>query len=405
MRGAASNHCCSSFEIPVLFWNFSTPILARMELKCVCLNVSICVQQDTFGRSVDLEALRQPGLDDPFNGCSLREVELDLGGVSIKQSCLVTRVLHGDLYVFKCHGCELVTHVSHQHKPGRLFINSELVHEKGNIDGLRHAPNYSAVFGIVLPPDHSSGFPDVARLRRNLGSSVTKAQQVMETYIMAEEASTQAKIQAFVDEQNLALAHVRQKALQDLHNLYHTMSNVPVAGERQTDEEAAKSVRHVSAERPENVSVFPTEHSLRHQIDLTATEAGVFHMDDLDVDDGLRERSAFVSDDDDEEECDTSTDNSFQGPGIVVAPPRQEQSSSGGAWMLGRSAPVTIAPAGDPFFRRDAESSDTEDTTPSFADIGKSIKALAQSVQDQSMQLFGELPRPRTATSFRDTVS
>ncbi|XP_065174818.1 uncharacterized protein LOC135804789 [Sycon ciliatum] len=378
-----------------------------MELKCQCLNVTICVQQSTFGRTIDLESLRQENQDDPFNGCCLKEMDLDVPGISMEQSSLVSERLYGDLQVFKCHGCAMVTHCSHQHKPGRLLVNSELLSDPSKISELRQSSSFSQVFSVVLPPDFDSSFPDVVHLQKNLGpSAVAQAQQVLDSYVMAEEASVQARIQAFIDQQNLVLTRIKQKAQQDLRSLYNVMSSIPATQHRESKTEAVSTKYTVSADRPENMS---TVYSGEHSFSRPAThDTGVFCMDDLDMM-THGDRSAFLSDDDDEDD-DPSTDNSFQGSqvGLAMAGAASrstipQHTDNDGTWILGKSAPVQMP--GRPARFTSGGAVRDDGLTPSFEDIGNSIKAIAQSVQDQSTLLFGELPRPRTATSFIDTVS
>ena len=374
-----------------------------MDLKCLCLNVTLSVQQQTFGRPLDHEALRQEDQRDPLAGCCLREMDLDSAGMSLEMSCLVSEVLYGDLLVHTCHGCKMVTHAAHQHKLGRLFVNEELIHDESTIDDLRQSANFSQVFRIVLPPEYDTSFPDVMKLRKSLGNSVKQAQQEMDTYLMSEEAAVQAKIRAFADEQNTALTRIKQKAQQDLRALYSIMQDIPVndkTGQKTESRAVAPGLYHVSTERPANISIFPTEHTLNRPAEVPVRDIGVFSMDDLEDHD--REQPACVSEDEDD---DPSTDNSFQGSqsGIDMAKRAAASSrSDGSAWLLGKSAPVRMPGRIPGEFDL---SSFQEDTTPSFAEMGNSIKAIAQSVQDQSVLVFGELPRPRTATSFIDSVS
>ena len=369
-----------------------------MDLKCHCLNVTVSIQPDSSRNNVDVEALRQDGQPDMFDGCCLREADMDVGGISLEHVSLVSEKLYGDLRVFKCHGCALITHASHQHKAGRLFVNGELIHDSSRINELRQSSGYSEVFHIVLPADYDSAYPDVVLLQRKLGSSVSHAQQILESFILAEEASVQAKIQAFMDEQKLVLTRIKQKAQQDLRSLYGVMSSIPVEGNVQSKAEASPATHHISAERPDNKSVFPAYHNFDHSSGMAIQDAGVFSMDDMEC--GFHERPAFVSDDDDDD-CDTSTDNSFQSSSgaMLMAKPAESTPATTAAY-LGKSAPMTM-----PGRLRGYMDDASDDDFPVPSDIAKSIQAMAQSVQDQSMQLFGDLPRPRTATSFIDTVS
>lgn len=427
-----------------------------VQLTCSCLNIRLHVQETADALVTGIPNLTQEESRHPFflKGACL--VTLSLGGITEGQKFLVRTFHVGGWTIEECLNCHLMTHAT-RGPSGPIAASVSLIKDSSRIQILQRCENYSPVFCMVLPSSlDNRPLPPLSPTDfTNERSPQTEAalgaiQQQVSRFLKKAESQVETNIRAYTDQQQAALHALQTRARRDRQTIMRLLANIQRRIESQMEDdplatfemdgasgcikrmdslntmeksetfhkntdEVDDNTRDVQDEHdvalpPLNIQNKTSQpvnmntsqgitggmHNMRISSSVTVPrikpQGNVHIAQSLDVEglfdmEGMMEANVmppqanFPSDDDD-------TDDSNHDEGIHI--PRGQVAGRD----LAQSVPVSVPmwPNSRPKPPMEPQCIERPSDTGQMA---ASIKALARSVHSTSVDLFGDLPRPR----------
>ncbi|XP_022083715.1 uncharacterized protein LOC110975487 [Acanthaster planci] len=189
-------------------------------LTCKCLNISIHTK--AAPSPLDRTTLRLPAGERErgfFKG-QVAEIQLDLGGISEEQKCLIRRSSVGEWVVRTCTNCETDCYATHASKGlNRVLVSLRLVSDADKQDALRRSPDFSQLFRIVLYEVSKTKSPTLGHPSTSsqdaLKKTVGDLQDQLTRYLTKERTSMEERIKEFAEDQQAAYTALQKKAYRD----------------------------------------------------------------------------------------------------------------------------------------------------------------------------------------------
>ncbi|XP_067129712.1 uncharacterized protein [Centruroides vittatus] len=199
-----------------------------MHLVCHCLNVCIHTKNNVI-QSTPINSLaltNEETLHTFFQG-GVATVTLDLGGITMAQSILVTSCHVGEWIVYTCGGCGLNTHAIHRkQKTEHILINTDMTDKEDlktkltDLKTKQNIENYSLVFKIILPEINDNQLDSKSDVKFQMKSSKTESalasiQKQVATYLQQEHKAMEERIRIFTQQQQNNFAALQKKVRRD----------------------------------------------------------------------------------------------------------------------------------------------------------------------------------------------
>ncbi|XP_038053599.1 uncharacterized protein LOC119726045 isoform X2 [Patiria miniata] len=189
-------------------------------LTCKCLNISVHTKAKP--EPLDPSALRLPAGErdvDFFKG-QVAEIQLDLGGISEEQKCLIRRSSVGEWVVRTCTNCETDCYATHATKGmNRVLVSLSLVSDTEKQEELRRSPSFSPLFHVILHEISKTKSPTLGHPTTSnqdaLKKTVGDLQDQLSRYLTKEKASMEERIKKFTEDQQAAYNSLQKKAYRD----------------------------------------------------------------------------------------------------------------------------------------------------------------------------------------------
>ncbi|KAJ8023966.1 Proline-rich AKT1 substrate 1 [Holothuria leucospilota] len=404
------------------------------QLSCECLNIVLHTKGNHHPVNVSSLQLPLHAASIPFFKGKVCEVQLDLGGISKEQECLVQERKISDWVTYKCSNCETWCYASHAVKGlSRVLANGNLL-DSAKQDALRASDDYSPLFKIILQEkvfklkEHSlvtpmTGNEDAVR------NSAAQLQDLLTKYLTKEKMAVDERIKKFADEQRAMFASLQRRAYRDKnimigrildaeeHNLEESLTEAMLDSSGDIDVETpAKNSSYIARDtdaksntsnqvvpsiptqpRPAGrkvglVKVQTVEDRQRRADQRVPLKSSAVDNDDtlfdLEEDFDKDDQKPFFESDEDEES--STDDNSFKAESPLDRRARPQYAAS-----VPISMPVW--PKDRYPLETNLEDDDDKLPMPEPDRMVESMRALSMSVQDGT-EMFGDLPRPRLNT-------
>ncbi|XP_045583128.1 uncharacterized protein [Procambarus clarkii] len=431
---------------------------ARMvQLACGCLNIRLHVQEtaDTLVTGIPNLTLEESQHPFFFKGAWL--VTLSLGGIAEGQKFLVRSSRVGGWTVRECLNCHQMTYAT-QGTSGAVVASTSMINDASKILMLQRCEGYSPVFCMVLPtsidnrPLPPLSPTDFSNERSpQTEEALGTIQQQVTRFLKKAESQVETNIRAYTDQQQTALHALQTRARRDRQTVMRLLANIqrtiesqmeddPLATfemdeasgcmrrmdsfnpmeretiEKELDDEVEDDIT-LAADEPDHmlpplvsvqsrtsqpVSVNPVQGitggmrnmrlsssvavpKVKPQGNVRVAQSldveGLFEMEGMMEAHIMAPQDNFPSDDDDTD--DSNHDEGIHIPGGQVA-----------GRDLAQSVPVSVPmwPNSRPKIPQEPQCIERPSDTDQMA---ASIRALARSVHSTSVDLFGDLPRPR----------
>ncbi|XP_071515277.1 uncharacterized protein PRAS40 isoform X2 [Panulirus ornatus] len=437
--------------------NLEEELWVRMvQLACSCLNIRLHVQETADALVAGVPNLTSEESQHPFflKGACL--VNLSLGGITEGQKFLIRSFHIGGWTVQECLNCHMLTHATRGNS-GPVAASTSLINDANKIQLLQRCDGYSPIFSMVLPssldnrplpPLSPTDFTNERSPQTEEALSAIQLQ--VSKFLKKAEAQVEANIRSYTDQQQAALHALQTRARRDRQIVMRLLSSIQASLESQVEDDplgtfemegargsigqmdsfsAMKRSEKVEKELDEieddvgvqdepdvalpplvsiqnrtsqPMSVNPVQgisggmRNMRLSSSVAVPRAkpqgnvrvaqsldaeGLFDMDGMMEANVMTRQASYPSDDDD-------TDDSNHDEGIHIPGGR------GAVRDLAQSVPVSVPmwPNSRPKPLREPLNIERPTDTDQMA---ASIKALARSVHSTSVDLFGDLPRPR----------
>ncbi|CAG0893415.1 unnamed protein product [Darwinula stevensoni] len=397
---------------------------------CKCLNIKVYLNAEPKDAS---NVVPDDAQCHVFFTQKLSEGQLSIGGIVLEHRLLTQSVELKNWIVYECLNCQMFTHATRKYDAsGFVLLGSDLL--KGpEFSSIEASSGYSPVYKIIIP--EKAGSHDVEH--KKIGVEMTGAvmehglqalTEQLEKYLKVEELKMEDRIFNYSCQQKASFRQLEEVAKQDkslMLSLY--MSTVTMEGPLEskgasevqlldtsqhltppmTPEEAHRN-EAMEDDIPPRMIQFPKSAPVafpsmnvggRHgngvkrknkhppqRLACSLDTEGVFNMDEME-DEIMQPGYPSEEDINYEEECTEST------PGHQTA-----------LHQLGTSLPVNVpirnaaAVHQAQVFEPHEEEMIPEDPR----DIAASIQAIAQSVQENSEDVFGALPRRRLSSFHKN---
>lgn len=362
----------------------------------------------------------------------------------------------GGWTVLECLNCHLLTHATRGHG-GDVAASTLLISDANKIQMLQKCDGYSPVFNLVLhtvldnqpPPLSPIEFPGDRSPESE--AALSEIQQQMTRFLKKAQSQVEANIQSYTKQQQAALQALTVRARQDRQTVMRLITNMQANLHSQAEDDMlgafdmdgargrqsdpfSSHIRMGSGEADDclddDVSSLPDEHegeipplvslqgrgpsqplSMNHSQGITGgmrnmrlsssvvvpraklqdtsrvaqslDVEGLFDMEGM-VDSGMMHGQAHCHSDDDDDD----TDDSSGVDGMHIPGNRDSVRD------LAKSVPVNVPMWGAARPKPMPDPREVERPS-DINQMGASIKALARSVHTTSVDLFGDLPRPR----------
>lgn len=425
-----------------------------VQLACACLNVRLHVRETADALIPGVPNLTSEESKHPFFSKGACLANLNLGGISQGQKFLIRSTRVGGWTVNECLNCHLLTHAYHNTN-GSLAVSTFMTNDANKIQMLQRCEGYSPVFCMVLPtsidnrplpPLSPTDFSDERSSRTE--EALRSIQQQVAKFLKKAEAQVEANIRQYTDQQQAALNALQARTRRDRQTIMRLLANVQTALDLQGEEDPVASLDLEGARGPlSEMSSMDRdrdeEHLFRDEEDLEEAQEepdtalppliniqnrisqpmgmsqaqgitgamksmrlsssvsvprvkpqgnvrvaqsldaeGLFDMDGMMEASVVSPQATYHSDEED-------TDDSNHDEGIHIPGGRVPVRD------LAQSVPVNVPmwPSARP---QPPQKEPLNIERPSDTDqMAASIKALARSVHSTSVDLFGDLPRPR----------
>lgn len=427
-----------------------------VQLACSCLNIRLHVQESPESLVAGIPNLTPSERQHPFFLKGACPVTLGLGGITEGQRFLVRRCRVGGWTVLECLNCHLLTHATRGHG-GDVAASTLLISDANKIQMLQKCDGYSPVFNLVLhtvldnqpPPLSPIEFPGDRSPESE--AALSEIQQQMTRFLKKAQSQVEANIQSYTKQQQAALQALTVRARQDRQTVMRLITNMQANLHSQAEDDMlgafdmdgargrqsdpfSSHMRMGSGEADDclddDVSSLPDEHegeipplvslqgrgpsqplSMNHSQGITGgmrnmrlsssvvvpraklqdtnrvaqslDVEGLFDMEGM-VDSGMMHGQAHCHSDDDDDD----TDDSSGVDGMHIPGNRDSVRD------LAKSVPVNVPMWGAARPKPMPDPREVERPS-DINQMGASIKALARSVHTTSVDLFGDLPRPR----------
>ncbi|XP_072171727.1 uncharacterized protein [Diadema setosum] len=406
------------------------------KLTCQCLNINIHTKGDDL-RPLDptLLGLSIDQLRAPFFERDIAEVQLDLGGVTEEQKCLIRTATVADWCIRTCVNCAMPAYATHITKGlQRVLVNTNLVGDAMTQKALQSSDDLSPLYRIVLheKPAKSSSTSLVHPMTGNqevIRKTVTDLQEHLNKYLGREKLAMEERIRKYSEEQKALYAILQKRAYQDKNvmvgvilnaeeqNLEDSLSDamldstftptaVPVSrsGTTHPKKDSLSSslppskmsggghtslvpkpspiphhVHRVQASSPPRS--VPTHSADHREVSRTSSDADTM----FDLEDFTQNEEPFFESDES-----STDDNSLNDDSQAPPMPRMQH-------HYATSVPISM-----PMWKKEKQSFEEEEKDervpmPEPDRMVASMRALSFSVQDGT-EMFGDLPRPRLNT-------
>lgn len=401
-------------------------------LSCECLNIVLHIRGDQ--QPVNVSSLLLPPLANsvPFFEGNISEVQLDLGGISKEQECLIQAKTTSDWVVYKCSNCDTWCYAAHAVKGlNRVLINSDLLYDPTKQDAIRTNEDFSPLFKIFLSEkalktkEHSLVTP-ITGNEEAVRNNAAQLQDQLTKYLAREKTAVDERIKKYAEEQKALFASLQRRAYRDKnimigrildaeeHQLEESLTEAMLdsaESDEETPQRKSSVIRRPIVEKssannqvvpeitrkqppPETsqrvgmVNVQTIEESSRsrdHRVPVkpsTAEPVVLFDLEDFEKD---SDKPFFESDDES-----STDDNSLN----------EESPLSLNRTQYAASVPISMPVWPKDRFSMESNLHDEEDDRlpmPEPDRMVESMRALSMSVQDGT-EMFGDLPRPRLNT-------
>lgn len=427
-----------------------------VQLACSCLNIRLHVQESPESLVAGIPNLSPSERQHPFFLKGACPVTLGLGGITEGQRFLVRRCRVGGWTVLECLNCHLLTHAI-RGIGGDVAASTLLISDANKIQMLQKCDGYSPVFNLVLPSALDSQSPPPLSPTEFPGdrspetdAALSDIQQQMTRFLKKAQSQVEANIQSYTKQQQAALQALTYRARQDRQTVMRLISNMQAnlhsqaeddmlgtfdmdgARRRQSDPFSAHSrmglgeaddgldddvpglqeesegeipplvslqVRGNSQPLTMNhaqgitagvrnmclsssVTVPRAKHHDSHQVAQSLDVEGLFDMEGM-TDSGMMVGQLHRCSEDEDD-----TDDSISGEGMHIPGGRDSMRD------LAKSVPVNV-PMWAAARAKPMPEPRVVERPSDINQMGASIKALARSVHTTSVDLFGDLPRPR----------
>ncbi|XP_053384489.1 uncharacterized protein LOC123536750 [Mercenaria mercenaria] len=356
-------------------------------LACKCLNIKLFIKHtENEYRLANEQNLKGDYIPTGFFPSGEVEVELDTKGILQEHGYLVHRRKHGNYLVFRCLNCGMDAYAMHMNG-SPIVVNNQLLSDATSIDRLKHSPEYSCVFHMVLQnkdTQFSGSMPDPkSSSYENVQSTLNSIQRQLTDFIIQEEAAVDERIRAFEEAQREAFQGLQTKLKEEKKQMISLLLTSAQFETNNTEETQRKD----SSKRLTEARKSPAKKKTVSRVKSLPPMMEKDPDDPLFSFDGMESEEPFYQD--------SSSDENEDDESFVTELPRTRSKPE---MMYSSSVPVSV-PAWNRQHRTDFLD-ESEDLTPSEPDqIAASMQALAQqSITDDNRYIFGDRPRPRLNT-------
>ncbi|XP_032233015.2 uncharacterized protein LOC5508361 [Nematostella vectensis] len=413
------------------------------KLKCECLNITVHVQTNA-SRETEGKDFVSESCTNVFFAGKLLEVELAVGGIKMEVESLIRSNRVEDWDVYSCLNCSMDCYALHSVKGyDRVLVNKSLESDPEVLRQRSSSKNFSLPFKILLQHEAESSHEGNNLLLLGQDSvtvAMASVQEALKKYLKSEEAAMKERIRQYTEQQQQNFMALQSQALKDKSSVYRVISKAQEKTMESSLHEAMfetpetiganifhspghegplnllKTPKHVNQVHITQVNTArplfevgsPSLQSNIHRVRRKPPRPGQKSAKPATADaDPLFALDGFTDDcepffESEEDEI-SSSDNSFQNeepalPRHIYIQRKKPQPVS----QYSSSVPISM-----PTIVRKPHSWEDEEefAMPEPDKIGESMKALARSVQNNTEDMFGELPRPRLFTEPRLTSS